>query len=96
MTYFLLPAAIDDLDHIDSWIVSNFGTSAADRARERLFATFARLAQNQRIGIERPDVTSRPVRFFSLAQNWIIYEPGDPLLIHRVFPARADMQNLEL
>lgn len=96
MTYLLLPSALNDLDHIDSWIVSNFGTPTADRVRQRLFATFARLAQNQYIGIHRPDVTTRPVRFFSLAQNWIIYEPGEPLLIHRIFPARSDMQHLEL
>ena len=40
------------------------------------------------MGIQRPEVTSRPVRFFSSGLNWIIYEPGDPLLIHRVFPER--------
>jgi plasmid stabilization system protein ParE len=96
VTYRLLAPAIDDLDHIDSWIISKFGESAAIKARRKLADTFARLAQFQQMGIQRPDITSLPVRFFSSGPNWIIYEPGDPLLIHRVFPARMDIRDLNL
>jgi plasmid stabilization system protein ParE len=96
MTYRLLASALDDLDHIDDWVSSNFGEAAALKARRSLNSAFERLAQFQQMGIERPDVTPQPVRFFSSPPNWIIYEPGQPLLIHRVFPARTDLRDLTL
>jgi len=48
------------------------------------------------MGPARPDITSRPVRFFVSSPNWIVYEPGDPLLIHRIFPAAQDIHTLGL
>jgi plasmid stabilization system protein ParE len=96
MTYRLLGPALDDLEVIDGWVASNFGEAAAIRARHKLSETFVLLATFQQMGIERSDITSRPVRFFSSSPNWIVYEPGDPLLIHRVFPAALDIHTLKL
>jgi plasmid stabilization system protein ParE len=96
MTYRLLAPAWDDLDHIDAWVASNFGEAAAARAIQKLTETFALLADFQQMGIARPDIAPHPVRFFSLPPNWIVYEPGDPLLIHRIFPSALDTASLVL
>ena len=96
MSFRLLSPAVDDLESIDAWIVSNFSERAAAKAQLELFQVFALLAKKQRIGVERPDIASPPVRFFAAPPNWIIYEPGDPLLVHRVFPARMDLDRLDL
>ncbi len=48
------------------------------------------------MGVERPGTTDRAVRFFAAPHNWIVYEPGDPLLIHRVYPAALDIQMFKL
>ena len=94
MIYRLLPAALDDLDEIDAWVAESFGPAVAAEAQRKLFEVFALLAQFPEMGVQRPDVTSRPVRFFSSYPNWIIYEPGIPLLIHRVFPAARDLKRI--
>jgi plasmid stabilization system protein ParE len=94
VTYRLLPAAIDDLDDIDLWTIEHFGVSVADKTQAKLFATFSLLAASPQLGHQRPDVTTRPVRFFSLSPFWIIYEPASPLLIHRVFHSARDLTRL--
>jgi plasmid stabilization system protein ParE len=96
MNYRLLNPAIDDLEHIESWVASNFGEASAARASRKLTEIFVLLAAFQQLGIERTDITDRPVRLFASSHNWIIYEPGDPLLIHRIFPAALDIETLSL
>jgi len=96
MSYRLLGPALDDLDAIDSWVASNFGEAAATRVRRKLSETFALLATFQKMGVERPDVTGRSVRFFASPPNWIVYEPGSPLLIHHVYPAALDIEIIKL
>jgi plasmid stabilization system protein ParE len=95
MKYLLLAAAYHDLDAIDAWITSNFGTNASLKAQRRLFETFELLADHPGMGIARPELTTRPVRFFVSTQNWIIYQPGSPTLIHRIFPAARDIETLQ-
>jgi plasmid stabilization system protein ParE len=94
MTYRLLSPAIEDLDHIDSWVAANFGEAAALRARRKLTEAFNLLVTFQQMGAAYPKITDRPVRLFAVPPNWIVYEPGDPLLIHRIFPAALDIQTL--
>ena len=96
MKYRLLGPALDDLDHIDDWIASNFGEAAAAKARRNLLETFELLAQYPGMGTSHPEITDRPVRFFVSSPNWIIYEPGPLTLIHRIFPAAMDIERLEL
>jgi plasmid stabilization system protein ParE len=96
MTYRLLAPALDDLDHIDAWVASRFGETVASKVSENLFDLFDLLAANQQMGLVRRDITDAPVRFFSQGPNWIIYEPGDPLLIHRIYPAAKDLQQFTL
>jgi plasmid stabilization system protein ParE len=94
MKYHLLALARSDLRNIEDWVLEQFGESHAEAALDKLFHAFELLAKHQQIGIARPDVTDRPVLFFSSSLNWIVYEPGTPLLIHRVLSGRMDIQKL--
>lgn len=96
MKYRVLPAAQTDLRLIDNWVAANFGETSADAAIEELYETFDLLVSFPEMGRRRPDITSRPVRFFSVRPNLIVYQPGEPLLIHRVFPDRMDIAGLTL
>jgi plasmid stabilization system protein ParE len=96
MSYRILEPALDDLDSIDDWVFTNFGERAATRAREKLDETFKLLANFHQMGIADPDITEQSIRLFSVPPNWIVYEPGDPLLIHRVYPAALDIKTLKL
>jgi len=96
VTYRLLVAAREDLDHIEDWVVANFGEVAAFEALNELFDVFEMLANFPEAGQERPEVEPPPIRFFSVSPNIVIYEPGDPLLIYRIFPARTDIRELTL
>lgn len=96
MKFIVLPAAQSDLHQIDDWVTSNFGAAAAAKADAELYGAFDLLAQFQQLGKQRPEIAESRFRFYSVWPSWIIYEPGDPLLIHRVFPARTDIQNLTL
>jgi len=91
MNYRLLAPAINDLEHIEAWVESNFGQAAAYRTTLKLTHTFELLSSFQKMGKERPLIAPTPMRFFSDSHNWIIYEPGKPLLIHRIFPAALDI-----
>jgi hypothetical protein len=48
------------------------------------------------MGHLRPDIESRPVRFLALSPYWIVYQPGTPLLIHRIYHAARDLNLLSL
>ncbi|HZL27746.1 MAG TPA: type II toxin-antitoxin system RelE/ParE family toxin [Acidobacteriaceae bacterium] len=96
MKFRLLPQAQDDLRSIDNWIVEHFGETFADNAQHKLYETFELLSEFQNMGHRRPDVTAKAVLFFSHSPHWIIYSQGQPLIIHRIFPARTDIRNLTL
>jgi plasmid stabilization system protein ParE len=94
MNVRILPAAIQDLDEIDSYLGQNFGPSTAGQVSAKLFHTFQLLEDFPDLGRPRQDVTSRPIRFFLVKPYWILYEPGNPLIIHRVFHAARDLARL--
>jgi hypothetical protein len=48
------------------------------------------------MGIERPDVTDQPVRFFASPHNWIVYTPTEPIVIHRVLSPRMESDRFTL
>jgi plasmid stabilization system protein ParE len=68
----------------------------ADRTQDKLYATFDLLPGFPHMGQLRPDVELRPVRFFLLNPYWVVYQPGTPLLIHRVYHAARDLNRLNL
>jgi len=94
MKYILAAAAYDDLDGIEDWVLSNFGVRAAIKAQRDLIEIFRLLVIFPEMGIARPELTVRPVRFFATSHHWIIYEPGSPTIIHRIFPAARDIEQL--
>jgi len=94
MKYRVLPDAQADLEEIDDWVLENFGPAFADQTQGKLYGTFEILTNFPHMGQMRPDVTSHPVRFFSLKPYWIVYETGTPLLIHRVYHSARDLARL--
>jgi plasmid stabilization system protein ParE len=94
MKVVILPAAQDDLSAIDSWVLENFGVSFADRTLAQLYNTFERMVEFPQMGSARPDIDTRSVRYFLLKPYWIVYQPGTPLLIHRVYHSARDLARL--
>jgi plasmid stabilization system protein ParE len=95
MTVRVLPSAYRDLDEIDSWVFEQFGSSFASKTQTKLLSTFELLAEFPEMGRRRPDVDKRPVRFFLLKPYWIVYEPGTPLVIRRVYHSARDLRRLK-
>jgi len=48
------------------------------------------------MGRLRTDIEIRPVRFFLLKPYWIVYQPGTPMLVHRIYHAARDLNRLSL
>ena len=96
MRYRVLPDAQLDLRDIDDWVVEHFGTDFADRTQAKFYDTFRLLADFPQMGHLRHDVVSRDVRFFFVKPYWIVYQPGSPLLIHRLYHAARDLNRIEL
>ena len=100
MNFSLSPDAYDDLDEIDAWVSEHFGPTFAEKTHARLFDEFELLTEFPQMGRQRPEISSRPIRFFFSSHYWIIYEPnlelGVPLIIHRVVHAARDLYGLGL
>jgi plasmid stabilization system protein ParE len=96
MRYRLLPNAQQDLREIDDWVLGQFGLRFAERTTRSLHDTFSLLADHPGMGTVRPSARHKSVRFFHLKPYWIVYQPGEPLLIHRVYPAARDLNRLNL
>jgi plasmid stabilization system protein ParE len=94
MRYRVLPSAFEDLNDIDMYVLENFGISYAVDTQGRLFDTFDLLADFPHMGAARPDIVRAPKRLFALKPYWIVYEPGTPLLIHRVYHSARDLRRI--
>jgi len=81
---------------IDDWVFEHFRPDLADRTQAKLYDTFDLLTEFPQMGHLRPDIESRPVRFLALSPYWIVYQPGTPLLIHRIYHAARDLNRLSL
>lgn len=71
------PKATEDLDSI-WWFIAQDSRDAADRVEMEIVAACGRLARHPLIGIKRQDVTSLPVRFWTVTKypNYVIvYRP---------------------
>ena len=92
----LTPAALADLEDIDDYVTENFGPARAIETARELFKTFEQLAVHPHMGRAIPSVAAKPVRFLHLKPYWIVYQPGTPVLIHRIYHASRDLSRLSL
>ena len=81
---------------IDDWVVKHFGPDFADSTQAKLYETFDLLTEFPQMGRLRTDIEIRPVRFFLLKPYQIVYQPGTPMLVHRIYHAARDLNRLSL
>jgi len=93
----LTPQAGRDLDEIVAYLAQD-SPAAADRVIVRLLDACRAISQSPGIGHLRPDLTDRPVRFFTVRRrHTIVYREGpDGIDVLRIFSARRDVANLLL
>jgi plasmid stabilization system protein ParE len=92
----LLPSAQRDLREIEVWVTENLGAGFTARTYAGFFKTFQLLADFPEMGRPRGDLTDEPLRFFLRKPYWIDYQPGSPVLIHRVYHAARDLNRMVL
>jgi len=79
--YRIHPGAYTDMDELWEFIAQD-SIDAADRVREEIYQAIQSLIPFPRIGHQRTDLTSRPVRFKRVRQYFIAYAPDEsPLLV---------------
>jgi antitoxin ParD1/3/4/toxin ParE1/3/4 len=88
--YVFHPEAVADLEQIFDYIAER-NVEAADRVVEQIFNTLQTLASSPRIGHERSDLASRPIRFFIVLDYLIAYVPDEkPLWVLAVIHGRRN------
>jgi plasmid stabilization system protein ParE len=89
--YALHPQAFADLDEIWEYIAAD-NVDAADRVLADIHSTLTLLAGSPRIGHRRPDLTTRPLRFHVVRDEYLIaYAPDEtPLWIVAVLHGRRN------
>ncbi len=96
-SFRLTPDAIDDLEAIWSFIFKD-NPEAADAVEEEIRSTCAMLAKEPLMGRVRPEVTTLPVRFWTVPRypNYIVvYKPDSrPLEIVRVLHGMRDIRRI--
>jgi plasmid stabilization system protein ParE len=86
--YALHPAALRDLEEIWAYIAQD-SPDAADRMIDEVFAAFDALAASPRMGHRRPELTSRPLRFWLVRSYLVAYAPDErPLQVIAVLHGR--------
>jgi plasmid stabilization system protein ParE len=91
----LTPQAVEDLGGI-WWFIAEDNRDAADRVETEIFATCRRLAMHPLMGTKRRDITSLPVRFWTVSKfpNYVIvYRPdADPMQVIAVLHGKRDLK----
>jgi len=91
----LTPLAIEDLDAIWRFIARD-SPEAADRVELEIIATCRRLAKRPLMGTKRQDVTTLPLRFWTVTKfpNYVIvYRPEPaPLQVIAVLHGKREMK----
>jgi plasmid stabilization system protein ParE len=95
--YVLTPLAKADI--FDIWAyIADHNQDAADRVEQAIFDACAFLAEAPARGHSRPDLTARPLRFWTLSRypNYVIvYRPEEtPLQIVAVMHGKRDIQHI--
>lgn len=88
---------MDDLDAIWSFIADD-NSDAADRVEAEIVSTCRRLAKHPLMGTERQDVTTLPVRFWTVTRfpNYVIvYRPDTvPLQVVAVLHGKRNLKRV--
>lgn len=89
--YAFHPEAFADLDEIWEYIAGD-NVDAADGVLADIRSSLTTLAASPQIGHRRPDLTSRPIRFHVVRDEYLIaYAPDErPLWILAVFHGRRN------
>ena len=93
----LTPQAAEDLDTI-WWIIAEDNRDAAERVEIEILATCRRLARHPRMGTKRQDITTLPVRFWTITKfpNYVIvYRPETvPLQVVAILHGKRDLKEV--
>ncbi len=88
--FVLHPAALTDLNEIWEYIAAD-NPGAADRVLEDIQEAIQTLVPFPQLGHQRPDLTSRPLRFHPVRNFLIAYAPDEqPLLVLAVLHGRRN------
>jgi plasmid stabilization system protein ParE len=91
MNFILSDEARDDLIQIQDYLAAESPRQAA-RVIDDIFAIMDKLSVNPLMGHLRQDLTSRPVRFFTVHAYLIVYDAASrPLAIVRVLSGYRDV-----
>jgi plasmid stabilization system protein ParE len=89
------PQATEDLDAI-WWFIAEDNREAANRVETEIVASCRRLARYPLMGSKRQDITSLPVRFWTVAKfpNYVIvYRPETaPIQVIAVLHGKRDLK----
>lgn len=92
--FFYSPEARRDLLEIWEFIAQD-NLDAADRVEREIEQAMVTLAANPKLGHSRRDLTTRPVRFWTIYSYLIIYDPESrPLEIVRILSGYRDVAQL--
>jgi plasmid stabilization system protein ParE len=88
--YAFHPEARDDLEEIREYVAAD-NPHAADRLVDRILDAIVALVPFPHQGHRRPDLTSRPLRFWAVHDYLIAYAPDErPLWVIAVLHGRRD------
>jgi len=85
--YVLHHEAFNDLDEIEEFIAKD-SFAAAGRVLDEIYTAIQLLTKNPGLGHRRPDLTSRPLRFWLVYSYLVAYIPEQPLVIIGVLHGR--------
>src|ERR1051326_1102607 len=87
--YVFHPQAFHDLDEIWEFIAQD-SLDAADQVIQQIYVAIQALAKTPGLGHKRPDLTSRPLRFWLVQSYLIAYVPERPLAIVGILHGRGN------
>ena len=92
--YRLTPGAQGDVDQIGDVIAAE-SVEAALRVHDALEHAFQHLAEMPMMGHAREDLTTRPVKFWSVYSYLVVYDPASsPLTVIAVLHGARDVENI--
>jgi plasmid stabilization system protein ParE len=94
LKYRVARSALRDIDEIASQL-EQYNPTSAIRFVESLNGVFSLLSDRPNIGHSRPDLTDRPVRFWTALRRYaVIYRTGPPVTIIHVRDWRRNPSTL--